>query len=524
MKVLSVLAGSLFLASCTSQNMQNWPQAGGEKGDWKVSSVKGDAPSSFSVSHNENIAWKSQLPEGGQSGIAVYGERLFLTIRKPVKDTGGKLNLNGSDIVGLCVDANTGQILWQRDLAGTVPSKYMYGFSDSSTPTPIADGEHVWFMNASGTLACYSFSGEKVWDYTWEPVTKLGKVKFPFNKQYEPIMSGDLIINMEPYWTKDDKRTYGWNYLMAYDKKTGERKWISEDALTHYNTPFMSQTPDAKDAVLIGRGGHHKVPEGPTGYSLIDAQTGQRIWKHDEKAKTALYNSSWNNKHAVWITEASEVMVLNPVNGELIRTINLSGKVDLRRYDRAKKEMITELGIGLNEKYNLKVFPAWFSNILIGDQLYFLCFEEGKYRKKIGPKHSVARVNLTTGKVEYLQLPSSVKRSDGKQIYAYNESVQAGTVNARGLDVAGEGRSKRDGWHWNFNGNPIAVNGKIYYTMMNGVSYCLDANAGIWDQKALFSVNDLGPIGETWSLNTPSFANGKLYHRSLKHLICIEKK
>ena len=522
-KTLFVLSGSLLFASCASEMKaeSTWPQAGGAKGNWQVQGVA-DSVSHFSVSSNKNIKWASDLPEGGQSGIAVFGDRLFLTIRKPVEKTDKKLKLSGANIVGLCVDEATGKILWQREIKGTVESKYMYGFSDSSTPTPITDGEHVWFMNASGTLACYDFTGNEVWNKVWKPVTELGKVHFPFNKQFEPIMSGDIIVNQEPYWGEDGKRTYGWNYLVGYDKKTGVQKWISEDALTHYNTPYLSQTPAGKDAILIGRGGHHRVPEGPAGYSMIDAQTGKTIWAYKAKTNTALYNSSWNDKYAVWITETGELVVLDANSGKELRKIQVNQVVDLRRYDETKKVMVSELGINLKEKYKLNVFPAWFSNILIGDKLFFLCFEEGRYRKKIGPKHSLCRVDLKTGKVEYLQLPSSPKTAQG--VYKYNESIPAGTVNSRGLDVAGEGRSKRDGWHWNFNGNPIAVNGKIYYTMMNGVGYCLDANALALDTKALLGVNDLGTVGETWSLNTPSYANGKLYHRSLKQLICIEKQ
>ena len=33
---------------------------------------------------NENIAWKKTSPEGGQSGIISWGEKLFFTINKPL--------------------------------------------------------------------------------------------------------------------------------------------------------------------------------------------------------------------------------------------------------------------------------------------------------------------------------------------------------------------------------------------------------------------------------------------------------
>ena len=106
----------------------------------------------------------------------------------------------------------------------------------------------------------------------------------------------------------------------------------------------------------------------------------------------------------------------------------------------------------------------------------------------------------------------------------YNESILSSTKNHRGFEIDGDKRSRRDGWHWLFNGNPIAVNGKIYFTLMNGRVYVIDAKAKNFDESALLSVSDLGEAGKTWSLTTPAFAGGKLYHRTLKQVICIGKK
>jgi hypothetical protein len=58
---------------------------------------------------------------------------------------------------------------------------------------------------------------------------------------------------------------------------------------------------------------------------------------------------------------------------------------------------------------------------------------------------------------------------------------------------------------------------------MLGITYALDAKAAVLDEKALLSVNDLGTPGQTWSLNSISFANGRLYHRSMKEVVCIGK-
>jgi hypothetical protein len=56
---------------------------------------------------------------------------------------------------------------------------------------------------------------------------------------------------------------------------------------------------------------------------------------------------------------------------------------------------------------------------------------------------------------------------------------------------------------------------------MIGITYVIDSKAKVLDQRALIAINDLGPNGETWSLNSISYDRGRIYHRSLKELVCI---
>lgn len=522
MKILFLL-GIFILASCTSaqQKPQNWPQPAGPNGNW-ILETAAPVPTEFSVSAARNIVWTTDLPEGGQSGICVWGERIFLTCMKPITKTPGKADLKGADIIALCIDSGNGKILWQKELKGSAKSPYMYGFSDSTSPGPVTDGEHVWFCNASGNLSCFDFDGKLIWERNWKPVEKLGNINYPFNKQFEPYLDGDILINLETYWKKDEKRVYGWNYLYGLDKKTGKELWISEDGLTHYNTPVMSKTAAGKKAILIGRGGHHKVPEVPIGYSLIDSSNGSRIWKYDADKGQSLYNSTWNEKYAVWYTEKeNEIQLIDSVTGKLLKTLSITKNADVRSWNESKGQY------ELKESYDFAntefpiVFPAWYTNIVINDKLFFMCFKKGRFRKNIGPDYSFCRIDLKSGKSEFLEVPVHFDIKDGKKTYIWNQELSTVTVNNHGQDVSQDKRSRRDGWHWNFNGNPICVNGKIYFTSMLGVVYCIDATSEKFDESAFISINDLGPKGQTWSVNTPSFANGKLYHRTLKKLICI---
>ncbi len=524
MRILPFALLFVFSLTICAQTDNNWPQPAGPNGDWMVT-TDAKVPTDFSVTMDSNILWKSELPEGGQSGIAVWNDRIFLTVMKPIYKIEEGKGVKGSDVLALCIDAKDGRIIWQKELKGSVDSEYMYGFSDSSTPGPVTDGKHVWFYNASGNLSCFDFNGNLVWERTWNPVEELDGVHFPFNKQFEPFIVGDLIVNMETYWEKDGKRVYGWNYLYGIDKSTGKEVWISQDGLTHYNTPFLSKTADGKPAIMIGRGGHHQVPEKPSGYSLIDVKTGKRIWQYKTNEGLSLYHATWNKDYAVWYTESENVIhILDSKTGKLLRKVSLTENADVSKYDTETGTYVTQRNVDIQKQLGFTIFPAWYTNIIVNDKLFFLCFKEGHYRKNIGPDYTMGRIDLKTGKAEYLEVPVQVDYMEGEKSNIWNTELTTETINIRGLDVSNDKRSRRDGWHWNFNGNPIAVNGKIFFTTMLGVVYCIDATTESFDENAFISINDLGPKGQTWSVNAPSFANGNLYHRTLKHLICIGEK
>ena len=522
MRSAVLVAGSaLVLAACaaTPRQAENWPAAAGPRGDWTVQTAQ-PPPEVFSVTSGLNILWRQKLPEGGQSGLVVDGGRVFLSIIKPIKEVRNGGDLMVTDITAMCLDAADGHVLWQHDLAGTAPSEAMYGFSDSSSPTPVADGKHVVFTNASGRQTCFDYDGRTVWDRPFRPVMELNGTHFPFNKQFEPMLAGGLVLNMEPDW-KGEAGPAGWNHLFAFDAATGERRWISEDPLTHYNMPALWRRPDGSAAVLMGRGAYHGVPEAPSGLTLTDLQTGKRLWRFEAKEGITLYNEAVHDGTAFWWSDNSgELQLVNAATGAAGAKWSLTKKVELNLWDAAAGKHGKQTGVDLAQR-QLKVFPAWFSNIQVGRKLFFLCFKPGAFRQKIGPSYCAARLDLDSGRIEYLELPTAVDRSAGAPRYQWGTEAKSGTKNSRGLDVAHDKRSQRDGWHWNFNGNPIAVNHRIYYTTMSGLVYTLATDTADFGPEALLGVSDLGPAGDTWTVNTPSVADGRLYHRTLKEIICV---
>ena len=127
---------SILFALSTS-SLADWPQAAGPNHDWTVKTDK-PVPLSWSVEKDLNIRWRLSLPETGQSGITVWGNRLFFSTMKPLSV--GAKKKKGSDIVIYCVDAGNGKVLWKNAWPGRT----------AVIPTPIIQGNQVYISSGYG--------------------------------------------------------------------------------------------------------------------------------------------------------------------------------------------------------------------------------------------------------------------------------------------------------------------------------------------------------------------------------------
>ena len=542
----ALLLGTLAVRSTVAQN---WAQPAGPNGTWRLAT--GNAPAFWSVALNKNIVWRSPMPNGGQGGIIKWGDRLFLTTFPEYREGDPKVS---ATIKGHCLDAKTGRILWSVTLTGENASPLMYAYSDSTSWTPVTDGKHVWFFNCSGEMGCWDFAGKEVWR------RKFLAPGEPFNKQHEPMLFGSTIISMEPLAPDEpgyraDRKS--WHFLRGIDKTSGKTLWTADDGSTYYCTSVFGRLPDGTPAILHGRGGPHDVPERPIGLSLTSlapGQEGKTLWRYspesvpggpvDGTTFQALYTMTWDEKYAYWFRHAPEEshLVFDAKTGALLRTQSLIRDVDYRQWDPAAQKYIVHKNVNIRDMRDLSpqvplkpgevlhVFPNWHANIAAYGYHYF--FTSTGHRRNghappglSGPSHCIGRVNVETGKVEYLEVPVTVIRKPGQpERYVYGEAQTTKTTDNKGRDVALEDRSRTDGWQVPaFFGSPIAINGKIYMSTMLGITYVIDGRARVLDERALLGVSDIGPSGETWSLNSLSYSDGRLYNRSLKEVVCIGK-
>jgi len=497
----------------------NWPMAAGPNGSW---TAPGDAPVKWSVTTGKNIRWRTTLPEGGQSGIAVWGDRLFLTINRPLSD--GTKIAQGADIVGYCLDANNGRVLWTVPLPGTKVMQHTGLFSDATSPTPIADAQHVWFTNACGMMGCWDHQGNKVWTRKFETRTRHNA------KQCEPMLVGDWILHVEMRDADDPKRRpmkakkgqrnsppklWPWTFVRAFDRKTGKAVWTADAGTSIHNTPCHGIV-DGRPVLFHGRGGCHRPPETPYGFSLTSLakeNAGKTLWDYPSKAGMAFFVAHFDAKHA-YCFEPHVLTLLDIKTGKLLKRIPLDDRADVRHFDKKAGKYVARLNVVFPDakSSHYRSHPTNQANLIYRGRCYFMSFV-GRW---------LVRVNLESGHVERLQVPVQVQHPQGQTAkWIWHKHLPADTKNSRGMQIAPDRRARGDGWGHVTAASPIAIGERIYFTTMLGTTYVLDAKAKVWDERALLAVNDLGPAGKTWSLAGLSYAGGRLYQRSLKEVVCI---
>jgi len=95
-----------------------------------------------SLSESENVVWVSELPGPSGATPVISKGRVYVSSTK--KD--------GDELLALCFDAKSGKELWRKKLGASsreVPRNNM------ATPSPVTDGDRVYFMYGSAVRGIF---------------------------------------------------------------------------------------------------------------------------------------------------------------------------------------------------------------------------------------------------------------------------------------------------------------------------------------------------------------------------------
>lgn len=505
---LGIVASSVVFAF----GQDNWPDSRGPQHNYHVTGTA-EFPTKFSVTTGEYIIWRAPLPETGHSGIAVWEDRLFLTcFRKLKPDDNGSQGTWVSEIRGYCIDADSGAIVWSCDLPGRRPNQVNGTFTDSTTPTPVTDGQHVWFVNAGGYMACYTVAGSRVWGREFEVRTKHSA------KQFQPFVhSGRLYYVMmrdrdDPQRRRQTAKDYDknsttgwpWMYVRCFDALTGQAAGILEAGISVHSKGALGRL-NGETVLLHAKGGSHSPPEKPYGVSLSRLNgSHDLIW---ERTGINFEGTHFIDDRHAWCFDRNDLFVLDLATGRTIRQIRIRGEGHYRAFDEARGTYGQSDAVAPPSKGQLITHRT---NIGVGDFHFFMS----------GTAGILGRVNLKTDEIDYLQVPIQVRIQNGQKVFSWRE-FESGDDTGSGFVVEGDKRRLSHGFGHISAATPVVLNNHIYFTTVLGTVYVVDATAEQFDEHALVAVNDLGPPGKTWTLSPFSAASGRLYQRTSREIICI---
>ena len=358
------------LAEDLSISSANW-------GQFRGAEARGIAdgqnpPITWNAEESENLAWKTRIPGVGHSCPVIWDDRLFVTTSVSSQDAEIRTGLYGDvtsvddetehEFVTYCLDANSGDILWEQVACKKVPSVKRHLKSTHANSTVATDGQYVVSWFGSEGLYCYTTSGELVWQ---RDLGLLDSGWF-YDRDYQwqfgasPVIhSGRLILLCD---IQDQ------SYIASLDVATGKEIWKTDrDEIPSWSTPTVIDTPSGQQIVTNATGAAR-------GY---DFETGEELWQ---------------------ITGNSEIVVPTPFAARGLIFVS-SGYRPIQPIYAIRLDARGDLTLDSDEQQS--EYVAWSekkggpympSPIVYGDYLY-VCSNSG----------ILACYQVTTGKLVYKQ-------------------------------------------------------------------------------------------------------------------------
>src|SRR2546422_4220628 len=232
-----------LLSGDVAHAQENWPQWRGPSGN-RISKAT-NLPTTWNLT--ENVVWKTPLPSWSAGTPVIWGNHIFVTSpttaeavrslaaqergRRGGGGYGGGRDPGGPKLLLICISRKDGKELWSRELD---EGNQLYNKQNSSSPSPVTDGKHVWAVTGTGAVTAFDMLGNKIWQRNLQ--REYGRFGLNWGYASSPLLyQGKLIIQV-----LHGMRTADPSYIVAFDAVTRKPLW-REDR----RTGAVSGSPDA---------------------------------------------------------------------------------------------------------------------------------------------------------------------------------------------------------------------------------------------------------------------------------------
>lgn len=219
----ALLAALVAAPGCFPGGRADWPQWGGANQDFTADS-KGLA-TTWPQDGPPKI-WTRDLGEG-YSAILVGGTSLYTMAHE------------GEEEIAICLDARTGQTIWEHRYPGQVHKDHTTQFGNGPRGTPLLSQGRLYTIGVSGRMHCLdAANGKPVW--TQELWSDFEGTVLNHGYSSSPVAYKDTIIVM----------VGGEGHsLVALNKNDGTVAWKKQDFGNSYSTPKLISV-DGQDQLV----------------------------------------------------------------------------------------------------------------------------------------------------------------------------------------------------------------------------------------------------------------------------------
>jgi outer membrane protein assembly factor BamB len=245
MRLLAVCCCLLTLPA----SAEDWPRWRGPDGN--AVSCDGGLPAEWGA--DKNIAWRTELPGEGVSSPIVCGERIFLTAAFD----------NGMRRAVICLDRDTGRIVWTRETADDDP-EVSSALTGHAASTPATDGRHVVAALGNAGVVCYSNAGERLWHRDF------GEFESELGLASSPVIAADRVFLVCDH-DGDRFRTFD-SFLIALALDSGETIWKTDrpGLYRSWSTPILIPAPGVRGELIVNAQDHLRA---------YDPASGAELWR-----------------------------------------------------------------------------------------------------------------------------------------------------------------------------------------------------------------------------------------------------
>ncbi|MAT14464.1 MAG: serine/threonine protein kinase [Planctomyces sp.] len=277
--LLLTLASALIASSAFAETprVYDWPQWQGANRD--AMSLESGLLTEWPEG-GPQLAWRREGLGGGYSAPAITRGHLF-----------GMSN-QGNDEVVWALSEEDGSEVWST-VIGPANKEGMHQGIEGPGCTPTVEGDRMYVIGASGTLACLKVAnGDIIW--TSHLVTDLGGEMPTWRFNESPLIDGDQLICTPG----GDENT-----IVALNKNNGEMIWhcavpaaveLTEEQKERLKRPnFANSKAGYASAIAIDFEGVHQIVQ-LTAKALvgINAEDGTLLWRYDAPASQTGINCS----------------------------------------------------------------------------------------------------------------------------------------------------------------------------------------------------------------------------------------